>query len=261
MRARNIKPGFYKNEELAECSIWARFIFPGLWQMADRKGRLEDRPKKIKGELLPYDTQAIEPLLQELHERKFILRYELNGARYIQILKFKKHQSPHFKEAPSTLPPPPQSLWQEGDGTGSEPEASDLFNEQKPEALPPSEGGRTALNPDSGFRTSDSLNPEPGKEPTALSPSGSNGGNCAAEQDPVVERIPLVGKQGEFEVRKSLRDELDRLYPGVDPDQTLREIRGWCIGNPTKCKTRRGVGGFITRWFGKEQDKESRRPG
>lgn len=88
-----------------------------------------------------------------------------------------------------------------------------------------------------------------------------NGHDLLEDQDPVVERIPLVGKQGEFEVRKSLRDELDRLYPAVDPDQTLREIRGWCLGNPVKCKTRRGVKAFITRWFGGEQDKQSRRPG
>ena len=33
-RARNIKPGFYKNEDLAECSLTARFIFPGLWMLA-----------------------------------------------------------------------------------------------------------------------------------------------------------------------------------------------------------------------------------
>ncbi|MCX8018393.1 MAG: hypothetical protein N2690_10910, partial [Rhodocyclaceae bacterium] len=60
MRARNIKPGFYKNEDLAECSVWARLIFPGLWMMADRDGRLEDRPKRIKAELLPFDAVDVD---------------------------------------------------------------------------------------------------------------------------------------------------------------------------------------------------------
>ena len=64
-RARNIKPGLYKNEDLAECSVWARYIFPGMWMLADREGRLEDRPKRIKGELLPYDSIEVEPLLVE----------------------------------------------------------------------------------------------------------------------------------------------------------------------------------------------------
>nr|WP_319566251.1 hypothetical protein [uncultured Rhodoferax sp.] len=103
-RARNIKPGLYKNEDLAECSIWARFIFPGLWMLADREGRLEDRPKRIKGELTPFDSIDIEPLLVELAHWKFIRRYEINGIRCIQITNFLVHQTPHGTEKDSALP-------------------------------------------------------------------------------------------------------------------------------------------------------------
>ncbi len=106
-RARNIKPGLYKNEDLAECSIWARFIFPGLWMLADREGRLEDRPKRIKAELLPFDSEDVEPLLVELMESGFIIRYEVNDVRYIQIAKFSDHQTPHVREQASTFPAPP----------------------------------------------------------------------------------------------------------------------------------------------------------
>lgn len=69
--------------------------------------------------------------------------------------------------------------------------------------------------------------------------------------------LPLADKS-EFPVLSSFRDELDRLYPAVDPDQTLREIRAWCISNPTRCKTRRGVKSFINRWFAKQQDQHGR---
>lgn len=109
MRARNIKPGFYKNEDLAECSVWARLIFPGLWMMADRDGRLEDRPKRIKAELLPFDAVEVEPLLEELAERGFIRRYERDGLKIIQVVNFAKHQAPHHTEKPSALPPPAES--------------------------------------------------------------------------------------------------------------------------------------------------------
>jgi hypothetical protein len=51
MCARNITPGFNRNDALAECSVAARLMYPGLWCMADREGRLEDQPKRIKGEL------------------------------------------------------------------------------------------------------------------------------------------------------------------------------------------------------------------
>jgi hypothetical protein len=105
-RARNIKPGFFKNEDLAECSPWARLCFAGLWTLADREGRLEDRPKRIKGELFPYDSIEVEPLLQELERFKFIVRYETEGMKAIQIAEFKRHQSPHYSESQSVIKPP-----------------------------------------------------------------------------------------------------------------------------------------------------------
>lgn len=108
-RARNIKPGFFKNEVLAELHPLARILFIGLWTLADREGRLEDRPKRIKAECLPYDDCDVDAFLWDLHRAGFILRYEVSGGRYIQILKFKEHQSPHFKEPPSVIPAPEES--------------------------------------------------------------------------------------------------------------------------------------------------------
>ena len=55
-RARNIKPGFFRNADLAELPIEARLLFIGLWTIADREGRMEDRPKQIKMELFPADS-------------------------------------------------------------------------------------------------------------------------------------------------------------------------------------------------------------
>ena len=104
MRARGIKPGFYKNESLADCSLPARFLFPGLWMMADREGRLEDRPRKIKVEILPFDDIDVEPLLRELHANGFIERYSVGGEKFIQINNFTKHQAPHVKEKASEIP-------------------------------------------------------------------------------------------------------------------------------------------------------------
>jgi hypothetical protein len=106
MRARNLKPGFFKNEDLADIDPLGRLLFEGLWCMADREGRLEDRPKRIKAEILPYDNCDIDKLLWALTTKAFILRYSVNGGNYIQIYNFKKHQTPHMKEAESTVPAP-----------------------------------------------------------------------------------------------------------------------------------------------------------
>ncbi len=108
MRARNIKPGFFKNEKLGTKDPLARILFEGLWCMADREGRLEDRPARIKAEILPYDNCDIESLLSSLAtgDDPFVLRYESEGRRFIQVVHFLKHQNPHLKESKSTIPAP-----------------------------------------------------------------------------------------------------------------------------------------------------------
>lgn len=124
-RARNIKPGFFKNEDLAECSPWARLCFAGLWTLADREGRLEDRGKRIKGELFAFDTIDVEPLLTELATYGFITRYAAEGRVLIQINEFAKHQHPHHKEPESEFPAP------------QSPGLLLVATTPKPEALPP----------------------------------------------------------------------------------------------------------------------------
>lgn len=106
MRSRNIKPGFFKNDTLAELDFAGRLLFIGLWGLADREGRLEDRPKKIKAEIFPYDDVDVDSFLGELAKRNFIIRYEVGGASYIQIVNFDKHQNPHPRETPSNIPDP-----------------------------------------------------------------------------------------------------------------------------------------------------------
>jgi hypothetical protein len=166
-RARNLKPGFFSNEDLAECSPWARLCFAGLWTLADREGRMEDRPKRIKGELFRFDTVDVEPLLRELERGGFIVRYEIDGARFIQVSKFSHHQTPHYSEKPSVIKPPPL---QENatkacvDNSGSAPGVE-----------PSSRGGLNPLNPDilnPDILNPDSPNPEPGDAFVVAAPSG-----------------------------------------------------------------------------------------
>jgi hypothetical protein len=105
-RSRNIKPGFFTNDVLAELPPLARLLFAGLWTICDREGRTEDRPNRIKVQLLAYDECDCNSLLQALHDKGFIRRYEVAGARLIQVVTWGKHQNPHVKEAPSAYPAP-----------------------------------------------------------------------------------------------------------------------------------------------------------
>lgn len=72
-RKRDLKPGFFKNEALAELPPLTRMFFAGLWCWADREGRLEDRPKKLKGEILPYDDFDADAALDELERAGLIV--------------------------------------------------------------------------------------------------------------------------------------------------------------------------------------------
>lgn len=105
-RARNIKPGFFLNDILAGLSALHRLLFIGLWTIADRDGRVFDRPNQIKASVLPYDNCNPSRMLQDLHESGFILRYTSQGINCIQVINFSKHQNPHIKESKSTIPAP-----------------------------------------------------------------------------------------------------------------------------------------------------------
>ncbi|HHG5536355.1 TPA: hypothetical protein ACPWRH_004662 [Pseudomonas aeruginosa] len=103
-RARNIKPSFFKNEDLADLEPFDRLLFIGLWCLADREGRLEDRPRRIKIELFPGDSYDVEIGLTNLQGKGFIERYQATGFSVISLPNFTRHQSPHSTEKDSELP-------------------------------------------------------------------------------------------------------------------------------------------------------------
>ena len=65
-RNRMIKPEFWEDDKIGECSPTARLLFIALWNFADDEGYIEYRLKWIKAKVFPYDTLEIAPLLDEL---------------------------------------------------------------------------------------------------------------------------------------------------------------------------------------------------
>ena len=68
------------------------------------------------------------------------------------------------------------------------------------------------------------------------------------------EAIPLHDGT-EWKPTADLLAEWERLYPGVNVKQAIAEMRGWCLSNPTRRKTRKGVQTFVTSWLGREQNR------
>lgn len=105
-----MKPAIFKNEELAKLGPYHFILFEGLWCLADRKGRLEDRPERIEAEIFPFKFQKVkvDAMLNDLANcpQQFIVRYKKAGQDYIQVANFLEHQYPHVREAESTIPAP-----------------------------------------------------------------------------------------------------------------------------------------------------------
>lgn len=75
-----------------------------------------------------------------------------------------------------------------------------------------------------------------------------------AESSPVI-AIPLNKNGSEYHVTESQLSEWSKLYPAVNVEQCLREIRAWNLANPTKRKTKNGVMRHINSWLAKEQNR------
>jgi hypothetical protein len=132
-RTRLLHPKFFSNEQLGDLPFEARLCYAGLWCLADRAGRLEDRPKRIRVELFPYDSIDVDQVLQRLHDGGFILRYTVDAARFIEIPKFLEYQTPHIREAKSVIPAPAESIDPARDQAGT---STDLLQGKASEGSP-----------------------------------------------------------------------------------------------------------------------------
>jgi hypothetical protein len=111
MRTRLLRPGFFENEELAALPPHARLLFEGLWLMADRAGRLKDRPPVIRATLFAYEPDVdVNKLLTALARAGFIRRYVgAKRVKCLEVINFKLHQNPHHREPETALPEPRKS--------------------------------------------------------------------------------------------------------------------------------------------------------
>lgn len=66
--------------------------------------------------------------------------------------------------------------------------------------------------------------------------------------------LPLVDGS-DFPIAQETVDELSRLYPAVDVDQQLRNMRGWLLANPKNRKTKAGIMRFVNSWLSREQNQ------
>jgi hypothetical protein len=220
-RIRTIKPEFFTSEDIVGLSPLARLLYIALWCEADREGRMTWKPKTFKMRYLPADDCDIEVLCQELVAAGVVKLY---GVGLAYVPGFGKHQHINPRETPSSLPDPDASRTRQPRVSTRAATASDA------------QGGREGKEGDG--RVCDDAPRDPAPLPVA--------------------KIPLVDGS-EHEVFASQVAEWSAAFPGVDIPVALAQMRTWCIANPSRKKTRRGVEAFIVGWLSKDQNKGTNR--
>ena len=222
MPNRLLKEGIRTSKKINSLSDFEFRTWAYLITYVDDYGRGSADPELLKGFVFPrrkeVREQDIRKALAALERTGSILLYDVAGEPYFCFPNWSEHQRIQTKK--SKYPAPADcdmSRW-----------LTVIHGDSPPESNP-------NPNPES-----ESNPKEGGGEPQAASP-------------PVVS-IPL-NDGTEFSVSQEQCQEWAGVYPAVNVIQQLREMREWCLNNPAKRKTARGVRGFITRWLAKEQDR------
>ncbi len=108
-RIRSIKPDFWTNEKVLECSPIARLLFIGMWNFADDTGRLQFSPKTLKAQIFPSDDLTfadIARMIDELSSNGLLLVYYVEDIGYLSIIGW-NHQKIDRPQK-SKYPPPPE---------------------------------------------------------------------------------------------------------------------------------------------------------
>jgi hypothetical protein len=225
-RTRFLKPGFFLNEQLAALPFEGRLLFAGLWLLADREGRLEDRPLRIKAEVFPFDAVDVELMLSQLALKGFVLRYTVEAVRVIQVLQFAKHQHPHPRESLSVLPKPCK-------GTAKPRKGMALDSPRLPD--PNSNSNSDPLPSEESREAADAVSPPP------------------------LLTFPCVGQGAKvWPLGAAQVQSWHEAYPHLDVEGECRKALVWVQADGTRRKTARGMSRFLVRWLNRAVD--DRRP-
>lgn len=226
MPNRLLKEGIRTSKKINSLSDFEFRTWAYLITYVDDYGRGSADPELLKGFVFPrrkeVREQDIRKALAALERTGSILLYDVAGEPYFCFPNWSEHQRIQTKK--SKYPAPADcdmSRW------------------------------LTVIHGDSPPESESNPNPESESNP-------KEGGGEPQTASPPVVSIPL-NDGTEYPVSQEQCQEWAGVYPAVDVIQQLREMREWCLNNPAKRKTPKGVRGFITRWLAKEQDRGGRK--
>lgn len=132
-RIRSIKPSFFRSEDVSALPLRARLTWIGLWTQCDDAGRAKDNARLVKADIWPLDNvtlRDIEEDLETLAAHGRIVRYEVDGRRYLEIANWSDHQAIQ-KPTPSKLPAPSDGQVRSGSPPVALPESGESATARK----------------------------------------------------------------------------------------------------------------------------------
>lgn len=217
-RIRTIKPEFFDDIKLSEVSAFARLTFVGLWTQADREGRLEYEPKRLRVRILPFDAVDFHALIEELITAGVVSLYDTDRCKVLQVKGFSKHQRPHPKEPVSELPAFAVAEHVQAVKKNGEP----FKGHDEPVRKGREGNGRRKIAP-----------PSTTTEPPA---------------DAVL-TFPTIGQIKTWHLTQEQIESWADAYPGMDVLAEARRALVWVLANQKK--TAGGMGSFLVRWLNK----------
>lgn len=258
-RIRSIKPEFWVSEQIANCSRDARLLFIGMWNFCDDGGIHPASYLKIKSEVFPADNISltiIKNLITQLIKTGLIFEFTVENKIYWQVTgwQHQKISKPAFKY--------PKPCKNAGD---SEKPAGFVRNPKLSAEIiqfPPADVDvdvelehsfkRNIYNNNQDIITSGAEL----KNPRLSDEIGGPHKNLPEiYEEPVITIV--LNDHSEFPISQNKIDEWQNLFQGIVVLNEIKKAKSWCINNPERRKTKRGILKFLNSWLMKAQDSNS----
>lgn len=235
-RQRFIHPEIFESEDFLSLPHGARLLFIAMFTLADDHGRGRGGHSHLAGAAFPGEIVPIQDWIGAVTSRKMARFYEVNGSIYYDLPTWVKWQKPKYVAA-SKIPE---------------------FAPRKVRAKPGTNLGQ--IGPESG------TNPDTGSNRVVIGRGGEGRGGdppsegsaepetAPASAPPHGPVFPVTGPPGDWPLPPDLDAELRTAYPTLDAETVYREARAWLVANPTRRKTRRGMGRFLLFQFQRAQN-------
>lgn len=119
-RIRSSKPELWQSEDFYGLTPVGRLAFLALIAHADDKGRLKTNPAHLTATALHgsgIDLKVVEAAFEQMAQQGMIQSYSVNGAAYVWVVNFNKHQRIEKPTASTHPDPPPLGVLRESSGS------------------------------------------------------------------------------------------------------------------------------------------------